>query len=346
MSFVRGRWTLALLPCAIVLGACTTILQERPDESVEPPPDHRPLPETSDPLETNAPTVLAEGLNEPRGMLHVGEELIVAEAGAGRLLAVHTTDGTVRVVASELGEPWDVAGDDTAYVVSDASGGRVLRLSEVDAPVVLAEAQVFPRDVVVHAGYAYWLAAGEGSGGGWSGGALRRTAVAGGGIVEDLAGELFKPSGLVVSSEHVYFAVATSPSKLQRVALTGGVAEEIGTAPEEAYDLARDEASGQIFWATRNSNWPYSGWINEASSTGGTTTRLVATQAKVSHVALDGSYVYWAFVDGVHRYRRDKTGAVEPVVLAVAIGDLILGDASVFLSDRLSGRIYRRAKSF
>ncbi len=344
MSIVRGLRILALLPCAVLLGACTTIIQERPDESVEPPPDHRPLPEASDPLETTAPTVLAEGLNEPRGMLRVGEELIVAEAGAGRLLAVHTTDGIVRVVASELGEPWAVAGDDQAYVVSDASGGRVLRVSEVDAPVVLAEAQSFPRDVVVHSGYAYWLAAGEGSGGGWSGGALRRTAVAGGGIVEELAGELFKPSGLVVSNEHVYFAVATSPSKLQRVVLAGGVAEELGTAAEEAYDLARDEASGQLFWATRNPNWPYSGWINEASSMGGTTTRLVATQAKVSHVALDGTHVYWAFVDGVHRYRRDKTGVVEPVALAVAIGDLVFSDTSLFFSDRLSGRIYRRAK--
>jgi len=155
---------------------------------------------------------------------------------------------------------------------------------------------------------------------------------------------LFKPRGLVVTDQHVYLSVASAPSKLQRLPLAGGSVEELGTAGEEAYDCARDESSGEVFWVTRNPNWPYSGWVNQTSKDGSTTDRLVPTQAKVSHVAIDATHVYWAFIDGVHRFRRDGSGVVESVALAVATGELIVNEEAVYVSDRLSGRIYRRDK--
>jgi hypothetical protein len=344
-----------LTTAAVLLTSCTSIVDERPDESVVPPADHRPLPEAPLPLADTAPTVLASGLLEPRGMLLTSSELVVAERGGGRLVAVAlsaqdagagaTVEGTPRVVADELGEPWGVAGDEAGYFVTDRAGGRVLRILPDGSTSVLADAQTAPSDVARHADHVYWIAAGEDTGGGgWGGGAISRVLHAGGGMVEELLAGLYKPRGLLVTSEHVYFTVATSPSRLQRMALDGGTPEDLGSAAEDAYDAARDSDSGEVFWVTRSAGWPFSGWVNRTTSGGSNTARVVPTQAHVSHVALDATHVYWAFADGVHRFRRDGVGVTEAVALTVATGDLIVTSDAVYLSDRLSGRIYRRDK--
>jgi len=323
--------------------ACTTIVEQYPDENATPPPDTRPLPQAPEPLPSAMPEVVASGLLEPRGMALFGDRLLLAEAKAGRLLALTLSDGAQEVLGADLGEPWAVAVHGQTPLLSDRAGGRVLAIKQ-GAAVVLASDQEAPQDLAVHGDYVYWLTAGKKSGSSWVGGAVRRALVDQSGPVEDVIVDLRQPRGLSVSDSHVFVTVAASPSKLLRVALTGGVAEELGSAPEEAYDCARDDGSGEVFWVTRTPAWPYSGWINRTSADGANTTRLVASQAYVSHVAVDAQHVYWAFIDGVHRFRRDGSGVVEPVALAVASGDLLLTNDALFVSDRLSGRVYRRAK--
>lgn len=56
------------------------------------------------------PVVVADGLSAPQGMAFRGTSLLVAEVGRGRLLAIDTASGTVRVEASGLA--FDVPTDD------------------------------------------------------------------------------------------------------------------------------------------------------------------------------------------------------------------------------------------
>jgi hypothetical protein len=138
--------------------------------------------------------------------------------------------------------------------------------------------------------------------------------------------------------------LAEKPAKLVRIAVSGGVPEQVATATYEPFDCARDVSTGDVYWVTRNPNWPFSGWVNHTASSVMTTEPLSPSQAKVSHVGIDEQFAYWAYVDGVHRFRRDGSGVIESVALGVATGDFVVGQKAVFIADRLSGRIYRRDK--
>ncbi|RSM74101.1 hypothetical protein DMB66_01295 [Actinoplanes sp. ATCC 53533] len=91
--------------------------------------------------------VRARGLNRPAGIaVRADGALLVAEAGAGRLLAI-AVDDTVTVLADDLGEPMDVAvGADQRCYVSDARAGAVVR---VDDRTPVAEGIGTPQGLTV-----------------------------------------------------------------------------------------------------------------------------------------------------------------------------------------------------
>jgi streptogramin lyase len=91
----------------------------------------------------------AESLDQPRGLaVRADGALVIAEAGAGRVLAVGP-GGTTEVLAEGLGRPADVALDAAGRChVSDEERGAVYRLDD-GGPVTLAEGLDTPQGLVV-----------------------------------------------------------------------------------------------------------------------------------------------------------------------------------------------------
>ncbi|GAA1615844.1 hypothetical protein [Actinoplanes couchii] len=109
-------------------------------------------------------------LDEPFGItVDAAGALVIAEAGAGRVVAVELDD-TLSVLADGLDRPMDVAFDDDGRCyVSDAGRGAVYRLDPVldptfdaPAPVVVAEGLDRPEGLAVAAGRLFVAEAGRG----------------------------------------------------------------------------------------------------------------------------------------------------------------------------------------
>ena len=95
--------------------------------------------------------VIAEGFDRLYGVaLAADGAAVVAEAGAGRVLAVR--DGTVEVLASGLNEPMGVAiSDDGTIYVSECHAGRVVKVSGGRAETVV-DGLAHPQGILVHDG--------------------------------------------------------------------------------------------------------------------------------------------------------------------------------------------------
>ncbi|MBW2456594.1 MAG: hypothetical protein JRI68_18900, partial [Deltaproteobacteria bacterium] len=290
---LRG-WLVAGVFVAPLGNGCTTYVDQVPGDS-EPPPDHRPLPEAPDPLDPAdpQPEVLADGLSSPRGLVQIGDDLYVADHGAGAVLEV-ALDGTVATVATDLGGPRELATDGTDLFLSDDAGGRVLRLALDGQHSVLASGQLRPVRVRVAASFAYWVDEGENPGSGWVSGAIRRVSTAGG-TVEDLAVDLERPRALAVSSLHAFFSDGEVPSRMWRVPLSGRQPEQLVQVDEElAFDAVVDESADALFWVAYAPPWPSTGWVYRSSLDGLQNDRVIHTGPKVLRVAIDGSHVYWS----------------------------------------------------
>lgn len=106
---------------------------------------------TYDP-ETRTARVRASGLDQPTGIaVLAGGSLVVAEAGAGRVLVVGADDA-VTVLAAGLGHPVGVAVDaEQRCYASDDRRGTVVRIAD-GAPVVVAEGLDGPQGLAVRGG--------------------------------------------------------------------------------------------------------------------------------------------------------------------------------------------------
>ncbi|MEU6916877.1 SMP-30/gluconolactonase/LRE family protein [Streptomyces olindensis] len=105
--------------------------------------------QTYDPADRST-RLRAAGLDQPLGIAAGADgTLVVAETGAGRVLAVDASD-TVTVLAEGLGHPVDVALDaDGRCYVSDDRAGAVLRIDDGE-PVVVADGLGAPEGLAVH----------------------------------------------------------------------------------------------------------------------------------------------------------------------------------------------------
>jgi glucose/arabinose dehydrogenase len=100
----------------------------------------------------------ASGLRRPVGLAVRGDgALVVAEAGAGRVVAIDRADA-VTVLAEGLASPVDVAFDGERGYVSDEERGAVLRLDD-GSPV--AEGLSAPQGLAVRDGEVYVVETGR-----------------------------------------------------------------------------------------------------------------------------------------------------------------------------------------
>ncbi|MFD4193763.1 outer membrane protein assembly factor BamB family protein [Amycolatopsis thermoflava] len=100
----------------------------------------------------------ATGLAQPMGLAVGDGRLVVAESGAGRVVAIDADD-VLTVLAEGLSRPVDVAAADGTWYVSDEAAGAVLRLPE--ALPVAAGLQA-PQGIAVRGNELFVVEAGAG----------------------------------------------------------------------------------------------------------------------------------------------------------------------------------------
>jgi DNA-binding beta-propeller fold protein YncE len=98
--------------------------------------------------------VLGEGFDRLYGVaLAPGGAVVVAEAGAGRVLSIRANEA--EVLAIDLDEPMGVAIDsDGAVFVSECGAGRVVRLAGGGAETILDGLKA-PQGILIRAGMLY-----------------------------------------------------------------------------------------------------------------------------------------------------------------------------------------------
>jgi sugar lactone lactonase YvrE len=105
--------------------------------------------------------LLVDGLAEPMGVAEsAGGAAIVAEAGKGRVVEVHT-DGTITVVADGFARPTGVASAGEAIFVADEHRGTVERL-DADGRATLLDGLSHPHDLCVSDDRLFVVEAGAG----------------------------------------------------------------------------------------------------------------------------------------------------------------------------------------
>jgi sugar lactone lactonase YvrE len=104
------------------------------------------------------PETLAHGLAIPMGVAVAGKAVVVADAGAGRVLSVE--NGAVAELAAGLDRPYGVAvADGGAVYVSQPDAGRVVKLNGGRAETVL-DGLGWPEGIAIRDGRLYVIETG------------------------------------------------------------------------------------------------------------------------------------------------------------------------------------------
>ena len=296
----------------LVLGAC----EDNSSDAWDPPegwsPEDVPLPE-----------VLAEDLDEPRGIALVGDAIYVAEYGAGRV--VRLEDGTPVEVASGLEGPWMLAADDADPVVSERDGGRVLRLGADGTPEVLAEGLVQPGRILAEGGLVAWVdEGGDGDGTvGWTDGGVAGSAA------EPLSG----PLGFTLDGQTLLVAERYT-QEIVHVALSDGTLETVAGLDGAPQDL--QVSDGLIYATAYTYSWPRTSFVFVVD--GDEVEELLETPPVPGWIRLSGETLLWACGTGI------ASGSIEGgdyrvIAVESAVGDLIVADDRAIWTDYQSGEV-------
>jgi len=296
------------------------------------------------------PTVLAAGLGEPRGLVLIGDELYVAEHGAGRIVAVPRAGGAARVVAPGLKGPFRLATDGSSLVASEREAGNVLAIDLGGRVTVLASGVAQPGEVGVSHGEAFWLEAGGDAGTG----ALWRASLDGG-TPQVLAGGITRASGLAVGASRAYVtadAFSGTKGNVFAPALAGDEADAsdgdaappatpLATMPDIALGIASDEGAGVVYWAARKgtSTGASEGFIRRTPLDGGKTDALTEAPYGADRVVVHQGYVYFTNYQALARVPVGG-GPREDLALHTSVGDLVVTDGAVYWTDADAGKLY------
>ncbi|GAB3568671.1 SMP-30/gluconolactonase/LRE family protein [Amycolatopsis endophytica] len=112
---------------------------------------------TYDPLDRTTRT-RASGLDQPMGLAARAGTLVVAEAGAGRIVVIGEVDG-ITVLAEGFDHPVDVTVDDSDCWFTDEARGAVFRIGQEEP--LLADLAA-PQGLTLHEGTLYVVESGRG----------------------------------------------------------------------------------------------------------------------------------------------------------------------------------------
>jgi hypothetical protein len=271
-----------------------------------------------------APTVLAEDLDGPFGVLELGGSLYVTEQGAGRLVRIG--DDGVDVIADGLDAPRGLAaaGDQIVVAVADAvraiaADGEVTEL--FSGPSTTGVMVASDDDV-------WWLAGDEDQVDVWHARVDDPTAAA------VWITDVREPGGMAVLGGAPLIVEGSSA----QVLYAGAEPEEIrGTWSTElpGRDIAADCIG--VVVTTESGQWPFPGWV--ATVGAHDPIHLSQTPPEPSHVALSSTHVYFASKQGIAAVSR-AGGTYETIALRTSVADIIVSGDRLIWTDPDRGVVW------
>ncbi|MBI5534983.1 MAG: hypothetical protein HY898_19805 [Deltaproteobacteria bacterium] len=204
-------------------------------------------------------------------------------------------DGSVIVSIKEVFDGYSPVVDETWLYWSELTKGRVLGMPvEGGTPLVLAENQYQPGNLVLTSTYVYWT--------NWADqGAVRRVN-RNGGPVEQLADGLTSPGSLRIGAAYAYWR--ESPyyglGKLMRAPLSGGGATLFAEV-DNPFGLVIDDEF--MYW-TRGE--PIKGAVMRVPLDGGTSSVVASNQDHPCTILMDSTHLYWSNCRGGTVMRKPK----------------------------------------
>lgn len=351
-SPLRAVLLAALLapPGAAPLGACSDPAPDGSPRDDSAPPAAELDPPLADAGIAARPLELARDLDDPRGLALAGGVLYVAERGAGRVIAVAPEGGgRARELVGGLDRPVALAVAGEQLVVAE-EGGRVSLVTPAGAVTTLVSDLHAPLEVRVASEVAYVLSAETDAGPG----ALVAAPLGGGSRV--LASDLVAPSGLALAGDRVIVAARAAgpvegdlfawPAQTAPSEAAADAGPTLLVAREEvASGLARDEATGALFWGGQKGagKGARHGFVLRTDGDGGTE-RLSIAAGGIERVVLAGEYVYFTTAHTLARVPK-VGGALEAVAIHTAAGGLVVDGGTVFWTDRAAGKLFRAPRA-
>lgn len=288
------------------------------------------------------PTALASGLDDPRGIAIVGDNVYVAEHGAGRVVSIPRKGGPLVVLAKDRKGPLYMATDGQVLIVTEREAGDVVRLTTAGALDVLASLEA-PTDVAVRDGAAWVLATGVDGGLG----AVWRIAL-GGAAPQAIVAAVDRPIALDVGAASVYFTArkvqgaAGNVFAASRDLDAGDDVQTVIATTDNARGVEVDEAAGLVYWGVTKATGAGAGhgWVDRTEFDGAATTTIaIAPTGCVDRLRRSGGFVYFATCVTLVRVAVDA-GAAQDLVTNTTVGDFAVDGNTVYWTDMGAGRVY------
>jgi len=276
-----------------------------------------------------APTTLAEGLTDPKGIAVHGDFVYWVDSDDGTVSRVATAGGDVDVLATGASSPLELAVDDDGAYWADFQGKAIGRVD-----LAGGESQVFvatagdPRGVVLSDTHVYWvtqtdgIVAGRSKAGGdvvtlstlpgwpeivavdhthayWTDkyqGVVRRSALDGSSPPETVFATGDFPVGLAVTDARIYWTDDVSGQVLS-ASHDGSNVSVLAVDQGGPWRIAA--AGGHVYWINKGA-----GTIVAATAAGGDLVVLAEGQQGGWGIAVDHGWVYWSAEDAIRRVAR------------------------------------------
>ncbi len=274
-------------------------------------------PEWEDLDEVPEPAVLAEDLDDPRGLALADDGLLVLEAGAGTLLVL-SADGEVDEVAGGLegvrwveahGEEALVVGTGTAWRVDLATGGaKELATLSSGGPADLGD----DGAVALVDGAGLWL-----------------------GDLEEISFVLELTGATDVAWSGDQVLVARRDAK-EVVVADGTTGEALDAISLEDGPVSLAVADGDVFLTARSTRWPNAGWVMAGPVEA--LEEISTTPPDPGRVAVGEDDVFWASKQSITAVPREG-GTYEVVGARTAVAELVLWRSEPVWSDPQRGLV-------
>ena len=266
--------------------------------------------------------VLAEGLDEPRGLAWWDESWFVAERAGGRITRIQ--DGQTSTFASDLDGPWGLLAVGDNLIVTERDGGKVLSLDKTSESSVLIDGLSAPTELISVNDAVYLIDEEYG--------ALWETSSS-----TALASGLAKPTSLAWSDGLVYITESGSPNRVSTYSESSDTLETYASNGDIPYGVSTSDAG--VFFTGRSTRWPYAGWVYGGEI--GTIQQICESPPGIERIVAGSEEVIWSTYESILRCST-AGGPYEMLAPETAVGDLTVSAEQITWTDRQRGAVYQR----
>jgi hypothetical protein len=269
------------------------------------------------------PEILLEGLSSPMGLALCGDQVCVAEYGAGRVV-----EESGAIYADGFEGPWGLASAGSGLVLTDRDGGVVYAVS-LESSQSLAEGLDEPMAVDADDTRACWTE-----------GTTAQTRIGCGAfdfgvatvVVEDIPG----PIRLALDGSQLIYGTGANSGSIHRVNLESGEVELLSSFNGPVKDVLLHQEA--IYYTQQQVNWPSGGWVGRVEEGAGV--ELSYSPPEPALLVATEDWLIWSSLQSISAV---AIGGGDYHILAdqTAVGGMLVVDGDLYWSDQKSGRLLR-----